>query len=266
MDPLGIRGTRLDPFTHLTNALLGKGIAAESAARMSTALARQLEGRELHVAADPPVRATVERLDDVRPPAGVGALPTSAAEMPMFTAVKGRVRDVAIGEIRLDRIDLEARGIRLGAAGDRLRVDGVDYEARITTESLHAQVAALVPDAPQLRFDNGRLEGSDGWFARWFWMEFTVRAEDKRVVVEPVAVRFRGRPLPAPKRIMQPIVRPEPRLPAPLTVEGVSVDGDDIVMAGSVAALVIPVDVTRLLTDLGTQTTRSALNVMIGEW
>lgn len=265
-DPFGLRGSKLDPFTYLTDALMGKGIAANSAARMSTALAKQLEGRRLDIASQPPVSLTVARLDEVRPPAGVGAVPTSVTEVPMFTAVSGELEDVRIGDVRLDRIHIDARSIQMGTGGDRVRVGGADYEARLGTAEVLAQIAAYDADAPMIRFANGRIEGSEGVFARWFWMELSVRAADKQVVVEPVALRFRGRPVPVPRRLLQRIERDAPQLPVPITVDSVTLDGDDVVVRGTVREVVIPVDMTRLITDLGTQRTREVLRVMVGEW
>lgn len=265
-DPFGIRGSKLDPMTHLANALAGRGLAATSAARMSTTVARQLEGRRLEIASDPPIAATVSRLDEVRPPAGVGAVPTSVTELPMFAAISGQVRNVRIGDLRFDVIQIDARDLRVGATGDRLRLGGADYEARVGTDDVLAQLGALLDDPPLVRFDNGRIEGSEGVLARWFWMEVRVRAADKRVTIEPVAVRFLGRPIPVPRQLMRTVHEDLPALPAPLTVDDAQVAGDELVVRGTVREVVIPVNVARLMTDLGTQTTRSALKVMIGEW
>ncbi|MDW3217772.1 MAG: LmeA family phospholipid-binding protein [Acidimicrobiales bacterium] len=265
-DPFGLRGSKLDPFTYLTDALMGKGLAANSAARMSTTVAKQLEGRRLDIASQPPVSLTVARLDEVRPPAGVGAVPTSVLEVPMFTAVSGELEDVHIGDVRLERIHLAARSIQMATSGDRVRVGGADYEARVTGDEVLAQIAAHAADAPMIRFDHGRIEASEGVFARWFWMELSIRAADERVVVEPVALRFRGRPVPVPRRLLQRIERDLPGLPAPLTVDSVTLDGDDVIVQGTVREVVIPVDMTRLITDLGTKRTREVLRVMVGEW
>lgn len=265
LDPLGLRGSRLDPFTHLADALLGRGITADSAARMSTAIARRLEGRRVEVGSRPPVSATVERLHDVRPPAGLGALPTDAAELPLFASVAGRVRDVEIGDVRLDRIDLTVQRVRVGPAGDRLRVGAVDYEARATAAAVFDRIASADGSAPRFRVDRGRLEASRGILARWVWVECAVSAADGRIVVEPVTVRVRGRPIPVPAVLLRPIVRPAPRLPAAVIVDSVDVVDADIVVRGRVREVVLPVDVTRVLADLGTQTTRSALRVVFGD-
>jgi hypothetical protein len=112
-DPLGSRGSKLDPFTFFADALKGEGVTGQSADLMATTLAKQLVGRRIEIDHEPPISATIERIDEVRPPPMIAATAVIGREVPMWESVAGQLADVHVGEWRIRSIDLQARSLSL---------------------------------------------------------------------------------------------------------------------------------------------------------
>lgn len=266
-DPFGIRGSKLDPFVMFTNALKGQGPASQSAEFMATTIAKRIEGRKIQVDAGMKIVATVEGVDEARPPAPIAAIPTGAAEIPMWERVRVRVRDIEAGEWCIDRAALDVHDIRLvGTTAQAVRVRHVDFVATIVPEEV-VRWAATIDGDHRLRVSEGRLEVSDRRLERWAWLEVTVVARDRTILVSPVAVWIFGRSLPLPQWLRRTVERDAPWLPFALRVESAEVgESGDIEARGTVAETEIPVDVAKLLTDLGTEGTMSVLRIVTGEW
>lgn len=265
-DPFGIRGSRLDPFTLFTNALRGQGPAGQSAETISTALARRLVGRTVSVHAGVRIVATIAGVDEARPPAPLAAVSTGAVEVPMWERVRIRLHEVEVGEWRVAQAMLDVRDIRLvGAAARSIRIGGAEFTATVTPEEV-IRWAEVVAGDRRIRLVGGALEVSDRRIERWAWVTVSVIARDQTIVVTPRRLRAFGRTLPLPSRLRREIVRPARWLPAAVRVDGIEPDGDgpglDSMLArGRVAAVTVPVDIAKLLIDLGTDSTKSVLRI-----
>ena len=266
-DPFGIRGSRLDPFVILTNALTGQGPAGQSAEFVSTTIARRIVGRTIQIDAGRKIVATIAAVDEARPPAPLAAVPTGAAEVPMWERVRLRLHSIRLGEWHVEQASLDARDIRLvGVGSQRIRVGSTDFVAAVRPEEV-VRWAAAVSDDHRVRVHDGRLEVTDRRLERWLWVEVGVAAVDQTIVVRPIGVRALGRALPLPIRLRRRIERPAPWLPAAVTVERTEVGDDDaVVVHGAVAASEVPVDMARFLADLGAEGTMSVLRIVTGEW
>jgi len=265
-DPFGIRGSKLDPFVMFTNALRGQGPAGQSAEIIATTIAKRIEGRTVQVDAGLKITATVHAVDEARPPAPLASLPTGSVEIPMWERVRVRLRDIELGEWRIDRVSLDARDLRLiGATSQSVRVGGVDFVATIRPEEV-IQWAAAVDGEHRVRVSEGRIEVSDRRLERWAWLEVAVVARDRTILVSPVALRVFDRPLPLLRWLRRTIERDAPWLPFALRVESVSVtESGEVNAVGTVSKSQVPVDVAKLLSDLGTESTKSVLRIVAGE-
>ncbi|MEQ8840786.1 MAG: hypothetical protein RIB98_07380 [Acidimicrobiales bacterium] len=263
-DPLGIRGSRLDPFTLFTNALRGQGPAGQSAEVIATTMARRLVGRTVSVDAGVKITATVAGVDEARPPAPLAAVPTGAVEVPMWERVRVRLQRIELGEWRLARATLDVHDIRLvGAAAKAIRIGGADFTATVKPGEVVRWAEAIAGER-RVRVREGMLEVSDRRLERWVWVTVAVTARDQTVVVRPRHLTAFGRTVPLPPRWQRDVVRPAPWLPTEVQIIGIESDGDDLVATGRVTATDVPVDMTKLLVDLGTESTRSVLRIAIG--
>ena len=264
-DPLGLRGSRLDPFTLFGNALRGEGLAQQSAEALAKTMAQRLVGRRVEIDRAPPIAATVDRVDEVTPATALAALPTRIGEVPMWRLVRGRLRDVSVGSRRLDAIELTVVGVRIvGASAQRLRLGRVDFNATVSPDEV-TRWAADVDGNHVVRVHEGRLEATHRRMERWAWVEVRVTAAAQTVVVTPIAVRLLGRSLPLPRRLGRPVLRPAPWLPAELVVDEVRVTDVVVGVRGGLDDVLVPVDVTRVLEDLGSERGRSALRIVMGD-
>jgi len=265
-DPLGLRGSKLDPFTMFRDALRGEGLAHQSAERMATNIAQRLVGRKIRVEGDLEISATVDAVEEVRPPTAVDVFPTGVAEAPMWSRVRGRLRDVTVGDWQATEVALTADDLVLvGATADRLRVGHVDFVATVESAEVERWAAEIDGDH-RLRISENRIEVTDRRLERWVWLEVSVSAADRTITVEPRQLRLFGRPIPMVSWLKRAITRPAPWMPANVSIESVSVEGDQAILAGSVGTTLVPVDVAKVLTDLGTEGTMSVLRIVTGDW
>lgn len=266
-DPFGIRGTRLDPFVVFTNALKGQGQVGQSAELLSTAIVRRVVGRTVHIDGEPPITATIEAVDEARPPAPIAAVPTGVVEVPMWERVRLRLTDVRVGPWGVDHVAIDVRDIRLvGVGGRAMRVGGTEFAARLGATEVEGWAAAVDGDH-RVRVGDRRIEVSDRRLARWAWVEVDVVAHDQSVIVTPRAVRALGRRIGLPAWLRRTVERPAPWLPSTLAVHEVEAAPDSqAVVRGSVGTSVIPVDPGKVLTDLGTESTVSVLRIVAGDW
>jgi hypothetical protein len=261
-DPFGIRGSRLDPFVIFTNALKGQGPAGQSAEFVSTAIARRIVGRTVHVDAGMQITATIEAIDEARPPAPLAALPTGAAEVPMWERVRVRLHSISVGDRRIEHASVDAHDIRLvGVNAQAMRVAATGFSATIRSDEVERWAGEIEGDH-RVRVHAGRLEVTDRRLQRWIWVEVDMVAREQRLFVSPMSLRAFGRSLPLPGWLRRTIERPAVWLPAALRVERVEVRHDEVLVTGAVANSVVPVDVGRVLADLGSESTMSALRIV----
>ncbi|MFT5202921.1 MAG: hypothetical protein ACI9C1_002318 [Candidatus Aldehydirespiratoraceae bacterium] len=264
-DPLGLRGSKLDPFAFFAGALRGEGVAGQSADLMASTLAKQLVGRRIEIDYEPPISATVERVDEVRPPSMRSATAVIGREVPMWESVAGRLADVHIGKWRIRSIDLQARSLVLvGAAAQRMRVGQVEAQAEIDAEALQTWAGALEGEY-RVRVNEGRLEVGDRRAPGWLWLEVSVTAGDRHLAVTPLALRAFGRTVPLLRRFRRPVVRPIKWLPVDMEITAVRVEGDSVQVDGRLRNAIVPVDIAKALTDLGSESTRSVLRIVLGD-
>ena len=264
-DPFGIRGSRLDPFLAVTDALKGQGIAGQSAGFLSTTIARRIVGRTVHVDAGVKITATIEAVDEARPPAPRAAIPTGTVEVPMWERVQVRLRAISVGEWRVERASIDARGICLvGVNAQGVRVAATEFSATVRSDEV-VRWAGEVKGDHRVRVDSGRLEVTDRRLQRWIWVEVDLVAHEKKLFVSPMSLRAFGRAVPLPGWLRQTVQRPAVWLPAALRVERVEVGDDIVVVMGAIENSVVPVDVPRVIADLGTDGTMSALRIVTGD-
>ena len=265
-DPFGLRGTPLDPLTHISGALKGEGIAGQSAGFMATAIARRLVGRRIEIDRSPPVSATVARVDEARPTSGLAALPTSGIDASMWDLVRGELTDVRVGPRRASRVGLEIRDVRLlGSTGRRIRVGKVGFDASVDAAEVVSWSESF-EGGHRLRVHEGRIEITDRRLTRWVWVEIDVTATNRKVTVTPQATRVFGRELPRMVGLFRPVTRHAPWLPQSAVIEEVRVDGGIVRITGHLTDIVLPVDASRVLTEIGVEGTRSVLRIVLGEW
>lgn len=266
-DAFGIRGSRLDPVVVFTNALKGQGPAGQSVEFLSTSIARRIVGRTVHIDGELPITATIEAVDEARPPAPIAALPTGAVEVPMWERVRVRVAEVRVGPWRIEKAAIDARDIRLvGMGGRRIRVGGTVFEARLGVAEVEAWAAAVDGDH-RVRVADDRLEVSDRRLSRWVWVEVDVGARDQTIVVTPMALRALGRRVGLPRWLQRAVERPGPWLPSALAVDTVEIEPrGHVIVRGTVGESTVPVDLAGVLTDLGTESTVTVLRIVTGEW
>jgi hypothetical protein len=264
-DPLGLRGSRLDPFTMFADALKGEGLAQQSAEVMATTITRRLVGRRVEIKGDPPISATVDRIHEAVPATALAAMPTISGEVPMWKRVRGRIRDVSIGGRTLSSVDLTVSGVSLlGPTAQGLRVEHLEFNATVTPEEIE-RWAADIDGTRVVRSSEGRLEVSDRRVARWAWLEVSVTAADRTIVVTPITLRILGRPVPILGRFRRPVERDAQWLPAELVVDEVRVTDQVVGVSGELGQVSISVDVARLFAELGSQGTRSVLRIVVGD-
>jgi DUF2993 family protein len=264
-DPLGLRGSRLDPFAMFAAALRGEGLAQQSAEVMATTIIRRMVGRRVEINCDPPISATVDRIDEAVPATALAAMPTLGGEVPMWKLVRGRIRDVRVGGRALSSVDLTATGVwLLGATAQRLRVDHLDFNATVSPDEME-RWAGDIDGGHLVRLREGRLEVSDRRVARWAWLEVSVTAAEQTVVVTPIALRILGRNVPMLGRLRRPVERDAPWLPAELIVNDVRVTDQVVGVRGELAEVAVSVDVPRLFTELGAQGSKSVLRIVVGD-
>ncbi len=264
-DPLGLRGSKLDPFTMFADALRGEGLAQQSVDAMAATVVRRLVGRRIEIDRDPPVSATVDRIHEATPATARAAIPTTFGEVPMWQRLRARIRDVSIGDKTLRSVEMTVTGVRLiGATSQRLGVEHVEFNATIAPEEAE-RWAAEIEGSHVVRVRDGRLEATDRRVARWAWLEVAVTAADRVVVVTPVALRILGRAVPMPSRLRRPLARPVPWLPGDLVIREVRVTGPAIGVRGELGDVRVPVDVARVMTELGALGTKSVLRIVLGD-
>jgi hypothetical protein len=248
------------------DALKGEGIPQQSAEMMATAIARRLVGRRVEIDRNPPISATVERIDEVTPATGLAAISTSRGEVPMWQRVRGRIIHASVGERTLEAVDLTVTSVRMvGAASQRLRVGRVEFDATVAVAEME-RWATEFDGNHVVRVHEGRIEATDRRIARWAWVEVTVAAAEQTIVVTPVALRILGRDVPLLSRLRRPVERPVPWLPAELVVDEVHVIDEAIGVRGGLDDVLVPVDVSRFLTEVGSEGTRSVLKIVTGDW
>ncbi|MEM7140850.1 MAG: hypothetical protein AAF548_07420 [Actinomycetota bacterium] len=263
LDPFGIRGSKLDPFAFLSDTLAGRGAAADSAGRVATTLARQLVGERVEVGSSPRVAATVERIEDVRPAVAGAAIPGLDGQMPLWSSLAGRLTDVEIDRLGIDRVDVSVENVRVAATGDRVHVGSTEFTARVSAARAREQAAALEQPIV-LRFDNGVVEMTEPRLERWFWVEMRIGVEAQKATGEIVGLRFRSFSLPVPRRLRKPRTDHVAALPEALCISEVRVEGDAVVAEGTFEAVDLPIDMTALMADLASGTTRSMLRIAFG--
>jgi hypothetical protein len=264
-DPLGLRGSKLDPFTMFADALKGEGLAQQSVEAMAATVVRRIVGRRVEIERDPPVSATVERIHEATLPTARASIPSTFGEVPMWQQLRGRIRDVTIGDRTLQAVEMTVTGVRLaGTTAQRLSVERVEFNATIEPGEAE-RWAAEIEGTHVVRVRDGRLEATDRRVARWAWLEVAVTAAGGVVVVTPIALRILGRIMPMPNRLRRSVERRAPWLPADLVVREVRVTGPAIGVRGELENVRIPVDVTRVLTEIGALGTKSVLRIVLGD-
>jgi hypothetical protein len=265
-DPFGIRGSRLDPFVIFTNALTGQGPAGQSAEFLATTIARRVVGRTVQIDGTMTIVATIEAVDEARPPAPIAALPTGIAEVPMWERVRIRLQSIRLGDWHVEHAALDASDIRLvGVTSQSMKVGATEFVAKVRSEEVVRWAGAVSGDH-RVRVHDGRLEVTDRRLERWLWIEVGVHAVDQTIVVTPRTVRALGRAVPLPLWLRRAIERPAEWLPAAVRVERSEVVEGDVVVHGSLSTSVVPVDMARLLADLGAEGTMTALRIATGDW
>jgi hypothetical protein len=262
-DPLGLRPRRLDPISIFADAVRGEGVARQSAERIATLMARGLVGRRIEIERTPAVAATVERIDEVTPATALAALPTPRGEVPVWRRFRGRLVGVTIGDHRIGSVHVDASDVRLLAAGGRLRATRVELASSTEVREIDRWFAALTGNV-RLRLHRGRVELSDRRLVRWAWVEVDVVAFGGRVRVTPRVLWLGNRAVPLPARLRRPIEREVGWLPRELEVTEVRLEGDRLLATGHVEGIGAPVDLPRLLAEIGSGNARTVLRIASG--
>lgn len=262
-DPLGIRGSRLDPLALFVDAVRGEGLARRSVERLTGTLAQSLVERRVEIVSTPSVQATVERIDHVSPATAMAAVPTLAGEVPLWHRVCGGLRDVRIGPRTFEHVELDIADLRVGGFDRRLRIATLDFEATASASEVEQWVETLAADR-RVRLDRSRLEVSDRRLARWAWVEVAASASAGVIVVTPVALRILGRVVPLPRWLRRPSRIAAPWLPEHFVVDVVMVTGEGVTVTGRTRDLDLDVDLVSVLVEVATGGTRSVLRVVVG--
>ena len=265
LDPLGLRGSRLDPFKMFTDALKGEGLAQQSAERIATGVAQGLVGRRVEVDHDPPVSFTVDAVHELAPATALAAVPSTDGVIPMWQRFRARLSDVAVGDARIESVEIDAVGLRLvGTGARRMQIGRVDAVGIVTAEKLGGWLEQL--DLPYVvRLADGRLEVADRRFQRWVGVSIDITAAAQEVTVQTGEVRLLGRRFLPPSWLRRTERRPAPWLPIGAEIVRLEATDDDrLEFVAAIEEVEVPVDISKLLVDLGAGGTRSVLRIVTG--
>ena len=227
-------------------------------------MAQSLVGRRVEVDQDPPLSATVDAVQELTPATDLVAMAMPDGRIPMWSRFRLTLVDVSLGGGEVAGIDLDAVDLSLTAAvGGRLRVARVDAVGRLTQPQLDGWVDQLaLPYVVRLR--DGRLEVSDRRIERWLAVAISVTAADQQVRVETGMIRLFGRWYRAPEVLRRIVERSVAWLPRGARISEVVVEGEELHVVAAMEGAQLPVDVARIITDLGTGSRRSVLRIVTG--
>lgn len=261
-DPFGLRGSRVDPFAVLSDALRGEGVAGRSVEAVATAVTRRLVGRTLRLESSPPIRATVAHVVEARPASALDALGTAVTEVPIWARLGVVLRDVRIGAHRLAQVDLDAVDLRVvGVAARAVSVGPTIARAEVEIDELGRWAESLGGERPMSVID-GHLVVSDPRLWGRVGVTVEVSVVDRQLIVEARALVVCGRRFPLPRSLRRTLRRDVPAVPRALTVDRVAGHPDDptrVIVHGSIAPATVDLDLARLLADLGSERALVAL-------
>ena len=262
LDPLGIRGSILDPLALFADAARTVVPASESISWMMTTAARRLEGRRFKTHGDPLIEARVARVREVVPSMSV-TVPVVSRIISIWDRMDLTLDSVSIGGRPVTGVEVVASGIGVAdPAAQSVLVSHVEIEVVLSKDDIRPWLEDAAV-AAELDMRTGFAEVRPWDRAGWL-----------RVVVEPCvdAGRASGRPkaakvgpvtVPLPSRLVSGLSRHLPRAHESLSVsemtfpDGVHANvrlvGDDIKLA---------VDVPRVVTEIGLEGPRTVARIL----
>ncbi len=261
-DPLGIRGSILDPLAALNEAAKVVAPVTQPFAWMMTAAARRLHGRRVRIESTPQIKARVARIDEISPATAI-SVPGLSDSIALWRRAVFSVDQVWIERNPIDRVDVVASDIRVRDSSARqVLISGVKLVATLTAESVASWMNSLgidgVPD-----FDSGNIEIHPVSRLRWLRVAAEPSILPRGAEVRALSVAVGPLSLPIPKWLLRTRTVSFPHLPEELALTGLSMsDGQVMKVMLEGKGIDIPVDMPRLMAEIGVEGTMSVVDIL----
>jgi len=262
MDPLGVRGSRLDPAVLMRD--IGRAVRrGVPLVDFFGPVLRSMHGRSFEVAVRPPVRFVLERVVDTVP-ANEVVVGTRGAAVPIWRSVELDVTDIEVGPFGADRARVTATDVRYVDEGKpHLRVGSCSARVRLSAPQFALLVAELAPSA-DIDAVGTRLVVRPQWGRGRVAVDVTASMRHGTLHLRPDAVQAGSVSRRASERLPLTCDFPLPGVPDDLTVTDVEAFDDTVEATVSFGAVEIPVDLAAVLTQAGGDGARVLIRTVSG--
>jgi len=262
LDPLGIRGSILDPFSLFADAARMVVPPGESISWMMTTAARRLEGRRFKTRGDPLIEARVAKVREVVPAMTV-SVPMVGRTISIWDRVDLTLDSVVIDGRHVSGARVTAVGIGVSdPAAQSVSVSHVEITVTLTEDDIRPWLEDTGVRA-EIDMQTGLAEVRPWARAGWIRVIVEPDVEAGRASGRPTAVKVGPATIPLPSRLARGRARQLPAAHEELVVtdlrfpDGVHAEvclmGDDIEIA---------VDIPRVVAEVGLEGPRSVARIL----
>ncbi len=229
--------------------------------RFFTSAARTLVGRRVEVQAPTPMAATVARVHEAAPAASMTA--ALNAQVGLWRRLDLVFERVDIDSRPLHQMRVVASDVRvIDAMPQRLGAKRLDIEIEARPAHVTAWIDVMKMKA-EARIEDGVLLARHPRWGRLGEVVLEPWARGRELGAEAVSARVRGREFRLPARFRRTFRRELTWLPERTELLDVELPADGgIRLTAAIDRFEVPVDVPKLMTDLGTKGTRLAVQMM----
>ncbi len=261
-DPLGLRGSKLDPFALMGEAARLMGPPSQSFAWMVTTVAKRLEGRRFEIRRDPVIAGRVAMIHEVVPATSI-PLPGLSSSIALWDRARLTVDDLTIGAGRVDKIEVSAEDVRVtDATAQRVSVRTVGLVVTLTSGQVAQWLGEMDVDA-EFDFETETFAVRPAILGRWLSVVVEPTLVGRRAVMRPTGVKLARWLVPVPSLLARSRSHELDQLPPGVELVGMStIDADRVEVRMTARDLDLAVDLPRLITDVGVEGTRSVVRVL----
>ncbi len=234
----------------------------ESFAWMMTVVARRLEGRRIEICREPLIEARVAKIREVVPATAI-PVPGVSDSIALWERAVFSVDSVAVGGGAVERVDVVATDIRIADSSAQLiSVAHVDFLVTVNSDDLAYWMNELGVDA---EFDMGTCtaEVRPATHARWLRVVVEPTLRGRRVEIRTAAAKIGRLTIPLPGGLIKVRSWELRELPDGVEMTGMHpVDGRHLEVRLKGRALELPVDIPRIITDVGVEGTMSVVRIL----
>lgn len=261
-DPLGIRGSILDPLAPFSEAAKMVTPGAQPFTWMMTTAARRLQGRRVSVKTATSIEARVARIVEVVPATEI-PVPVLSESIGLWQRAEFSVDQVTVGGKPIDRVDVVATDIRIkDSTARQMKISRVNLLATLTTDSLDVWLEDLGVNE-NFDFDSGNISVRLVAGVSWLAVVAKPKLRPRGVEARAVALKVGPVSIPVPNWLSKTRSVDLQHLPMGFELKDMQVTADrQLVVTLEGTGIDFPINLPRLMAEIGVDGTMSVVNIL----